>query len=68
MGNLNYNQIRFETPFLILRTDQALSIHQKITPTNKESISQEDEKVLSILFGYPFRVTPQPEIETQTFL
>jgi hypothetical protein len=55
MNNINKNQIRFETPYVILRTDQGLTTAEN-TSINQNNVenSKENEKLLSIIFGYPY--------------
>lgn len=57
MININKNQILFETPYVVLRTDQSFMTTRNISIPKKEE-SKESEKLLSIIFGYPYLENP----------
>lgn len=69
MTNLNGTQVRFETPFLILRTDQDVFTYKSYFLSNEEKQSENDnEKLLSVIFGYPDMVNSELKIDQQLSL
>jgi hypothetical protein len=68
METVNSTQIHFETPFLILRTDQSLFTPHESMSNNEQENSNEDDKLFSALFGYPYRVNSGLEVEVHSFI
>ncbi len=67
MDNRNGYQIHFETPYIILRTDQSLYQYKSSTLKIKPDAEENSEELLLTKFYYPIKDLYPSEYSFQSF-